>query len=114
MLGEVYRARDADLWLVTIPELRATQFLKASSTLKNGQFSPDGKWVVGAIAIFQQLLGLNESVYFRPSQPRSPRYAGPRVLSGEIRAIRDYLRYLLPLSPRPTIQNGTTVPNAFV
>jgi Tol biopolymer transport system component len=37
--------RGADLWLVTIPELRATQFLKSSSTLKNGQFSPDGKWV---------------------------------------------------------------------
>jgi len=37
--------RGADLWFLTIPELRATQFLKASSTLKNGQFSPDGKWV---------------------------------------------------------------------
>ena len=37
--------RGADLWLLAIPELRATQFLKASSTLKNGQFSPDGKWV---------------------------------------------------------------------
>jgi eukaryotic-like serine/threonine-protein kinase len=37
--------RGPDLWLLTIPELRATQFLKASSTLKNGQFSPDGKWV---------------------------------------------------------------------
>ena len=37
--------RGADLWLLTIPELRTTQFLKASSTLKNGQFSPDGKWV---------------------------------------------------------------------
>jgi serine/threonine protein kinase len=37
--------RGTDLWLVTIPELRATQFLKASSTLKNGQFSPDSKWV---------------------------------------------------------------------
>jgi eukaryotic-like serine/threonine-protein kinase len=37
--------RGADLWFVAIPELRATQFLKASSTLKNGRFSPDGKWV---------------------------------------------------------------------
>jgi eukaryotic-like serine/threonine-protein kinase len=37
--------RGADLWFVTIPELQPTQFLKASSTLKNGQFSPDGKWV---------------------------------------------------------------------
>ena len=37
--------RGADFWTMTIPELRTTQFLKASSTLKNGQFSPDGKWV---------------------------------------------------------------------
>ena len=37
--------RGTDLWLVTIPELRATQFLKSSSTLKNGQFSSDGMWV---------------------------------------------------------------------
>jgi serine/threonine protein kinase len=37
--------RGTDLWLVTIPELRASQFLKSSSTLKNGQVSPDGKWV---------------------------------------------------------------------
>jgi eukaryotic-like serine/threonine-protein kinase len=37
--------RGADLWFVAIPELRATQFLKASSSLKNGRFSPDGKWV---------------------------------------------------------------------
>ncbi len=37
--------RGTDLWLLTIPELQATQFLKASSTLKNAQFSPDGKWV---------------------------------------------------------------------
>jgi serine/threonine protein kinase len=37
--------RGADLWFVAIPELRATQFLKASSTLKNARFSPDGKWV---------------------------------------------------------------------
>ena len=40
--------RGADLWFVTIPELRATQFLKAPSTLKNGRFSPDGKWVAYA------------------------------------------------------------------
>ncbi len=37
--------RGADLWFVAIPEFRATQFLKASSTLKNARFSPDGKWV---------------------------------------------------------------------
>ena len=37
--------RGADLWFVTIPEFRPTQFLKATSTLKGGRFSPDGKWV---------------------------------------------------------------------
>jgi eukaryotic-like serine/threonine-protein kinase len=37
--------RGTDLWFLTMPELQPTQFLKASSTLKNGQFSPDGKWV---------------------------------------------------------------------
>ncbi len=37
--------RGADLWFVTIPELHPTQFLKASSTLKGGRFSPNGKWV---------------------------------------------------------------------
>jgi Tol biopolymer transport system component len=34
-----------DLWVVTFPELKSRLFLKASSTIKNGQFSPDGKWV---------------------------------------------------------------------
>jgi eukaryotic-like serine/threonine-protein kinase len=37
--------RGADLWFVTIPEFHPAQFLKASSTLKGGRFSPDGKWV---------------------------------------------------------------------
>ncbi len=37
--------RGADLWFVTIPEFQPTQFLKASSTLKGGRFSPDGKWI---------------------------------------------------------------------
>jgi len=37
--------RGPDLWSLTFPELRPTQFLKAVSTLKNGRFSPDGKWV---------------------------------------------------------------------
>ena len=40
--------RGPDLWYVTLPSLRSTQFLKAPSTLKNGQFSPDGKWVAYA------------------------------------------------------------------
>lgn len=37
--------RGADLWFLTFPEWRPAQFLKANSTLRNGQFSPDGKWV---------------------------------------------------------------------
>jgi eukaryotic-like serine/threonine-protein kinase len=44
----VIYGRGPDLWFVTLPELRATQFLKASSTLKSGRFSPDGKWVAYA------------------------------------------------------------------
>ena len=41
----VLYGRGPDLWVLTFPELRATQFLKAASTLKSGRFSPDGKWV---------------------------------------------------------------------
>jgi len=41
----VLYGRGPDLWFLTFPKLRATQFLKAASTLKSGRFSPDGKWV---------------------------------------------------------------------
>lgn len=41
----VLYGRGPDLWFLTLPDLHATQFLKASSTLKSGRFSPDGKWV---------------------------------------------------------------------
>jgi serine/threonine protein kinase/Tol biopolymer transport system component len=37
-----------DLWFMTIPDLHGSQFLKAPSTIKTGQFSPDGKWVAYA------------------------------------------------------------------
>ena len=37
-----------DLWSVTLPELKSSMFLKAASALRNGQFSPDGKWVAYA------------------------------------------------------------------
>jgi eukaryotic-like serine/threonine-protein kinase len=37
--------RGKDLWVLTFPELKSRLFKKAPSTLKNGQFSPDGKWV---------------------------------------------------------------------
>jgi serine/threonine protein kinase/Tol biopolymer transport system component len=41
----VLYAQGRDLWFVTYPELKSSLFLKAPSTLKNGKFSPDGKWV---------------------------------------------------------------------
>jgi serine/threonine protein kinase/Tol biopolymer transport system component len=44
----VIYGRGPDLWFLTLPELRSTQFLKASSTLKSARFSPDGKWVAYA------------------------------------------------------------------
>jgi Tol biopolymer transport system component len=37
--------RGTDLWFLTLPELKSSLFLKAASILRNGQFSPDGKWV---------------------------------------------------------------------
>ena len=40
--------RGSDFWYMTFPELKSSLFLKAPSTLKNGQFSPDGKWVAYA------------------------------------------------------------------
>jgi eukaryotic-like serine/threonine-protein kinase len=40
--------RGTDLWFVTLPELKSNSFLKAMSAIRNGQFSPDGKWVAYA------------------------------------------------------------------
>jgi Tol biopolymer transport system component len=40
--------RGTDLWLVTFSALQSSLFLKAPSTLRNAQFSPDGKWVAYA------------------------------------------------------------------
>jgi dipeptidyl aminopeptidase/acylaminoacyl peptidase len=40
--------RGTDLWFLIFPELRSQLFLKAPSAMKNGQFSPDGKWVAYA------------------------------------------------------------------
>jgi len=44
----VLYGRGRDLWLLRFPELTSSLFLKASATLKNGQFSPNGKWVAYA------------------------------------------------------------------
>ena len=40
--------RGNDLWFVSLPDLKSSQFLKAASVIRNGQFSPDGKWVAYA------------------------------------------------------------------
>ncbi|HUN62260.1 MAG TPA: protein kinase [Candidatus Sulfotelmatobacter sp.] len=34
-----------DLKYLTVPEMKSTPYLKATATLRNAQFSPDGKWV---------------------------------------------------------------------
>ena len=38
----------SDLWFVTLPEQKSAQFLKAVATVKNGRFSPDGRWAAYA------------------------------------------------------------------
>lgn len=40
--------RGTDLWFATLPEMKTSLFLKAPSLVRNGQFSPDGKWVAYA------------------------------------------------------------------
>jgi Tol biopolymer transport system component len=40
--------RGPDLWFLTYPEVKSSLFLKAPSVFRNGQFSPDGKWVAYA------------------------------------------------------------------
>ena len=40
--------RGYNLWFLSLPDFKSTLFLKAPSVLKNGQFSPDGKWVAYA------------------------------------------------------------------
>jgi Tol biopolymer transport system component len=40
--------RGPDLWFLTLPALKGTLFIKAASIVRNGQFSPDGKWVAYA------------------------------------------------------------------
>jgi len=40
--------RGPDLWFLTYPDLKSSLFLKAPSVVRNGQFSPDGKWVAYA------------------------------------------------------------------
>lgn len=37
-----------ELKYLTMPEMKSAPFLKVAGTLKNGQFSPDGKWVTYA------------------------------------------------------------------
>jgi eukaryotic-like serine/threonine-protein kinase len=44
----VLYTRGPELWFVALPELKSNLFLKGPSVLRNGQFSPDGKWVAYA------------------------------------------------------------------
>ncbi|MGA8609215.1 MAG: protein kinase, partial [Candidatus Sulfotelmatobacter sp.] len=44
----ILETRGNDLWFVTFPALKSSEFMKAASVLTNGQFSPDGKWVAYA------------------------------------------------------------------
>jgi eukaryotic-like serine/threonine-protein kinase len=37
--------RATELWVVTLPELKTRPLVKVAATVKNGRFSPDGKWV---------------------------------------------------------------------
>ena len=41
----VLYSRGAELWFVALSDSKAREFLKTNAVLKNGQFSPDGKWV---------------------------------------------------------------------
>ena len=41
----VLYARSSDLWFVSLSDLKSREFLKTTGVVKNGQFSPDGKWV---------------------------------------------------------------------
>jgi Tol biopolymer transport system component len=40
--------RATELWVAEMPDLRTRAFVKVPATVKNGQFSPDGKWVAYA------------------------------------------------------------------
>ncbi len=40
--------RGTDLWTLMLPGLKSSLLLEAPSVLRNGQFSPDGKWVAYA------------------------------------------------------------------
>jgi len=40
--------RETELCFLTVPDWKSQLFLKAPSAVKNGQFSPDGKWVAYA------------------------------------------------------------------
>jgi len=40
--------RGPELWFLTMPDLKSNMFLKMPFVVRNGQFSPDGKWVAYA------------------------------------------------------------------
>ncbi|NDQ58123.1 MAG: protein kinase [Acidipila sp.] len=44
----VLYTRGTELWVAAVPEMKARAFLTGAGTPRNGQFSPDGKWVAYA------------------------------------------------------------------
>jgi eukaryotic-like serine/threonine-protein kinase len=47
--GRYFLARkDTELWYLTLPDLQAKPYLEPKWIIRNGQFSPDGKWVAYA------------------------------------------------------------------
>ena len=44
----VLYGRGTELWVAAVPEMKARAFLTGAGTPRNGQFSPDGKWVAYA------------------------------------------------------------------
>jgi eukaryotic-like serine/threonine-protein kinase len=45
---QILYERGADFWYVSVPEMKAAEFLKTGASLRTGRFSPDGKWVAYA------------------------------------------------------------------
>jgi Tol biopolymer transport system component len=40
--------KDRELWVISLPEMKARPYVQGKGTIRNGQFSPDGKWVAYA------------------------------------------------------------------
>jgi serine/threonine protein kinase/Tol biopolymer transport system component len=40
--------KDREMWAISMPDMKAKPYLQGKGTARNGQFSPDGKWVAYA------------------------------------------------------------------